>query len=72
MNTKFLYRKTRWWKFIHYNYFHKKLFKEFYVQRKRPFTGKEIKKYHLYQKLDDLITLRKVDWLRILIWKLER
>ncbi len=72
MKIKFLYRKTAWWRLIHYNYFHRKLFKEFYVQRKRPFTEEQIKKYRRYEKLDNLITLRKIDWLRILIWRLER
>ena len=72
MRIKFIYRKTKWRRFIHYNYFHRKLFKEFYVQRKRPFTEKQIKKYRRYQKLDDLITLRKIGWLRILIWKVDR
>jgi hypothetical protein len=71
MRIKFLYRKTRWWKFIHYNYFHKKLFKKYYVQHGR-LKEKEIRQYHLYQKIDDLITLRKVDWIRTLIWKLEK
>lgn len=65
------YTKTKWWKFIHYNYFHKKLFKEYYVRKRRNFTDKEIRKYKLYQKLDDLITLRKVDWLRIILWGIE-
>lgn len=69
---KILYRKTKWWKFIHYNYFHKKLFKEFYVRKQKNFTPDKLKKYELYKKLDNLITLRNIDWLRILIWKLEK
>ncbi len=68
---KYKYRKTWWWRKVHYNYFHKRLFKEFYVQNKK-LTSKQIKKYHLYQKIDDLITLRKINWIRILIWKLEK
>ena len=69
---RFRYRKTLWWKFVHYNYFHKQLFKKYYIQKRRkPFSDKEIKKYQLYIKLDDLITLRKVDWLREFIWRLE-
>lgn len=67
---RFRYRRTWWWKKVHYNYFHKKLFKEYYVQRRR-FTEKQIRKYELYKKLDNLITLRKVDWLRKFIWYLE-
>ncbi len=67
---RFRYRRTWWWKIVHYNYFHKKLFKEYYVQR-RKFTDKQLRKYQLYIKLDDLITLRKVDWLRKFIWYLE-
>jgi len=68
---KFIYRKTWWWKVVHYNYFHKRLFREFYIQRKKPFTKEEIKKYHRFQKIDDLITLRNVRWLREYIWRLE-
>jgi hypothetical protein len=70
--VRFRYRRTLWWKFVHYNYFHKQLFKKYYIQKRRkPFSDKEIKKYELYKKLDDLITLRKVDWLRDFIWRLE-
>ena len=65
---KIFYRRTIWWKFIHYNYFHKQLFKYYYVKTKKHNT-KEIKKYKLYQQIDDIITLRKIDWLRILIFK---
>ena len=50
-------KKRWWWKIVHYNYFHKKLFKEYYVQKKS-FTEKQIRKYQLYIKLDNLITLR--------------
>ena len=71
MKIRFKYRKTLWWKFIHYNYFHKRLFKEFYIRRRTHFSENEIKKYHLFQKIDDLITLRKVKWIRVLIFKLE-
>ena len=67
--SRFRYRGNWWWKKVHYNYFHKRLFKEYYVQHKR-FTEKEYKKYQLFIKLDDLITLRKVGWLRRFIWKL--
>ncbi len=35
------------------------------------FLQDENRKYHFYQKIDDLITLRKVGWLRRLIWHLE-
>jgi len=66
----FQYRRTLWWHFIHYNYFHKKLFKKFYPKKAKP-TEKQIKKYHLYQKIDDIITLRNWNWLRIFIWKLD-
>lgn len=68
---KFNYRKTKWYKKIHYNYFHKRLFKEFYTQKKKVFTKNEIQKYRLFIILDDLFTLRNIKWLRILIWKLE-
>jgi hypothetical protein len=60
-----------WWKFIHYNYFHKRLFKEYYTQKKRNFTKQEIKKYKLFIKLDYLISLKNIKWLSILIFKLE-
>jgi hypothetical protein len=70
MKIRFKYRGCWWWKIVHYNYFHKKIFKNYYVQKNR-LTDKQIRKYQLYIKLDDLITLRKVDWLRIFIWKLE-
>lgn len=60
-----------WWRFVYYNYFHKKLFREFYVQKKK-FSEKEIRKYHRYQKIDDFITLRKVDWYHKILFRLER
>jgi len=66
---KFNYRKTKWWKFIHYNYFHKQLLKYYYI-RKSNFTNKQVKKYKMYQKIDNLITLRNITWLRVLIFKL--
>jgi hypothetical protein len=65
--TKIIYRGTWWWKKVHYNYFHRKLFKNYYGSKKK-FSKWKIKKYQLYIKLDDLITLRKVDWLRKAIW----
>ena len=68
---KIRYRKTKWWNLVHYNYFHKKLFKDYY-NKKKNFTNKEIKKYKLFQKIDDLITLRNWTWLRVFIWKLEK
>jgi hypothetical protein len=70
MKLHFQYRKTWWWHFIHYNYFHKRLFKEFY-RRKVKFSASQVKKYHLFQKIDDIITLRKWDWLRNIIWQLD-
>jgi len=69
MRIHFRYRKTWWWKLIHYNYFHKRLFKEFY--KRKSFSEKQVKKYHSFQKLDDLITIRNWEWLRIFIWKLD-
>ena len=57
------YRDTKYWNFIHYNYFHKRLFTEFYVKDKT-FTRIEIVKYHLFQFIDDLITLRKIGFVR--------
>ena len=78
MKIHIKYRGCWWWRVVHYNYFHKKLFKNFYLsdatREKRhlpPPTKFEIKKYHLYQKIDDIITLRRWDRVRILIWKLE-
>lgn len=68
---KYKYRKTKWWSKVHYNYFHRKLYREFYVQNKK-FTPRQIFKYRLYQKLDNLITLRNVGWLREFIWRLEK
>ena len=67
---KFDYHKTWWWKKVHYNYFHRRLFKEYYVKRKS-FSEKQIKKYKRFQKIDDIITLRKVGWLRRVIFFLE-
>jgi len=63
-------KKIWWWNFVHYNYFHKKLFKEYYGNRKK-FTPKQIKKYHFYQWIDDIITLRKVGWYHTVLFKLE-
>ena len=70
MKIKYKYRNSLWWNFIHYNYFHKRLFKEFYTQKKRKHTEKQIKMYHLFSKIDDLITLRNVKWIRVLIFKI--
>lgn len=64
----FNYRRTWWWNIVHYNYFHKVLFREFY--HKKPKLKN--RNYYLYKKLDDIITLRNVKWLRILIFKLEK
>jgi len=71
MRIIFGYRKTLWWRFVHYNYYHKRLFKEFYTQKKRDYTEKDIEKYHKFQKYDDLITLRNIDWLRKFIFYIE-
>jgi len=67
---RYRYRKSWWWKKVHYNYFHKRLFKEYYVRRKS-FTEKEIRKYKRFIRYDNFITLRKVGWLRRLIFFLE-
>ena len=62
------YRGYRWWKFIHYNYFHKQLFKKYYV-RKKILSPSEIKKYKRYIIYDNLITLRNIRLLRLFIWR---
>lgn len=69
MKIHFKYRKTWWWHFVHYNYFHRRLFKKFYVRKKH--SEAEIRKYHIFQFIDDLITLRSCKWLRVFIWKLD-
>jgi len=48
MKIRFKYRKTWWWRFVHYNYFHKQLFRKYYVRRRSALTEKEIKKYQRY------------------------
>ena len=64
-------KKRWWWNIVHYNYFHKKLFKEYYIQKKS-FTKWQTRKYKLYILLDDLITLRFSKlWLKTQ-FKLER
>lgn len=61
----FYYRRTWWWHFIHYNYFHRILFKELYPRKPKL----KNRNYELYKKLDNLITLRNVGFIRRFVWK---
>jgi hypothetical protein len=69
---KYNYRHSLWWKIVHYNYFHRRLFKEYYTQKKRKWSPKQIRKYKLFIKIDNIITLRRIKWLNVFIFMLER
>ena len=69
---EFQYRKKLWWwKVVHFNYFHKRLFKEYYVQKKN-FSKAEIRKYQIFIVLDNLITFRYFKWYHNILFYFEK